>query len=205
MGIYGHKFDSLIESRNNEVIIEEVILQEGLIRDLIKGIKNKRKNNKEKYKLGNKPKILKGKVEVEFKEVKSKGELDSLYKSEALVFEGLNITKENADMFVDNLDKMYGVSEKKLTVYAFDGKLMNSIYDLHDDNKYPNDLHFIGLPLNAFMHKVNGAPVYSYLKARGFRFFNDIVDNNEYREYINGYHEKSDQIKWLINAMGDKK
>ena len=82
---------------------------------------------------------------------------------------------------------------------------MNSVYDLHDNNRYSDDLHFTGLPLNLFMHKVDGAPAYASLKARGFRFFNDIVDNNEYREYINGHHEKSKQIQWLINAMGDKK
>ena len=40
----------------------------------------------------------------------------------------------------------------------------------------------------------------STLKAR---YFNDVVDNNEYREYLAGRHEKSEQIQWLIDFHGE--
>jgi hypothetical protein len=109
--------------------------------------------------------------------------------------------KEKLINFWNNL-KMQGYDiPETVEVWICDGKLMNSKYDLAGNNAYQNNFHFTFFPLS-YGNK-NGKSACAELKSRtGSRYFTDIVDNNEYREYLAGRHEYSDQIKWLCDQSG---
>jgi hypothetical protein len=197
MSIYGHAFDNITESN-----VERVLNEKGIIHDIIKGIKNLTKKNKENSMTKSSKKVPEdGNYKYEIKEITSKSGLDMLYRNNDLVNEGLYISNDtDAQAFTNKVFELADLDCDKLIIYTFTGKLMNSTYDLAGSNKYPDSLHFCGVPLNPFIKDGK----YMEMKSRGFRYFNDIVDNNEYREYLAGRHEKSEQIQWLIDVFARK-
>lgn len=60
----------------------------------------------------------------------------------------------------------------------FTGRDMNEEFNLTDDNRYPNDIHFLAFPLDGL--NVNKLAVFK-IEMRD-RWFDDIVDNNARRE-----------------------
>lgn len=62
--------------------------------------------------------------------------------------------------------------------YDWTGRDMNDLYCLTGSNRYPDDLHFLGFCLDGL-----DIPALAILKIEmGDRWYDDIVDNNRYRE-----------------------
>ena len=70
---------------------------------------------------------------------------------------------------------------------------MNKKYDLNASKYKDNDILII-FPLNLF--KTNNSIVIAK-QITNSRYFNDIVDNNEYKEVSAGYHKMSKQVEHL--------
>ena len=137
--------------------------------------------------------------------------LDDLYANEAAAFEvsfeRLTDDQNFYNKFLHKL-KSAGLKLKEdTTIYIVNGETLNKHYNLEGDNSYSatfkmslipyDDLEFLIDPLNT--------DDMEQLKLQlGIRWFKDVVDNNEYREYIKGRHEASEQIQWLIDLMGER-
>lgn len=136
-------------------------------------------------------------------------DLKNLYEQEGAAFEQI-------DFFVfarpDVWDRVYGKFVSNglslhdgTTVYVADGKTLNSLYDLEGDNAYQEDFHMSIIPYDSCeFEDVKIEPMKKMKEALGIRWFRDIVDNNEYREYMKGRHESSEQISWLIQKQGSR-
>ena len=145
-------------------------------------------------------------------------QIDDLYREEAAAFEEISFIGVDEDPVllekVLNKFESVGLSlEDDTTIYMVDGTTMNVHYDLEGDNAYnvnfkmaliPYDnLIFPNNPKEAETHgeMVEIANEIQVIKNElGIRWFRDVVDNNEYREYEKGRHEASEQIQWLIDA-----
>lgn len=103
-------------------------------------------------------------------EAKNKNDLDELYNSSALTIEGLD-----SDSIVDFADDViaHGGTVDKVVVTS--GKLMNKVYHLTGNNAYPNYLTIVSIVGNT-------VPMTMRRFQFGGRWFDDIVDNNEWRE-----------------------
>ena len=69
-----------------------------------------------------------------------------------------------------------GVDTTNLKFHIIPGSLMNAVYGLTGSNRYPNDLTIVSL---------TGIDIMPLVMPRfevGGRWFDDIVDNNSYRE-----------------------
>ena len=82
-------------------------------------------------------------------------------------------------------------------MYWFKGKDMNKLFDLKGSNAYDNNFSFFAIDLKDIP---NTNDILSAKSNLGFRYFSDIVDNNEYREFAAGRHPYTKQIKWLYDA-----
>jgi hypothetical protein len=194
------------------------IVEEGKIFDKIKGLvhdiirKKSNKPQKASSFFGSK-KLPKGttskKEEIEqvkdivFKQASS-SDLDRFYKNNDYCIECLDMSTASKEALIGFWSKLkmegWNIPEK-VEIWICDGKLMNSKYDLGGDNAYSDDVHFSFFPLE--YGKQHGEYNCQGLKSRlGARYFNDVVDNNEYREYLAKRHEYSEQIKWLCDACG---
>lgn len=98
----------------------------------------------------------------------------------AFTWEGLS-GLENGKEAIVNFFKEENVLDDVETFefYTWKGELMNQIYQLTGSNAYPEDLHFVSIPLNMFKDIGKLALVKFKL---GARWLNDIVDNNSRRE-----------------------
>lgn len=130
------------------------------------------------------------------KMVSSKSEMDKFYENSDLTLEGVTCTKGDCQYIANFLAERFEVNTP-IKIYGIKGKDMNKIYDLSGNNTYQDDLTIIVIPLKTLKDIKYSTDAKYALKAR---YFNDVVDNNEYREYIAGRHEKSNQIQWLIDA-----
>lgn len=65
--------------------------------------------------------------------------------------------------------------------FEFSGADMNEIYQLNGNNRYPADLHFMAFPLDG----LNVSKLAMFKLKMGDRWFDDIVNNNRYREEEN--------------------
>ena len=112
--------------------------------------------------------------------VTEKEQLDMLYNGSACTLEGL------AESFVgDMIEAMRNrgfIKDDNLNVdvYSIKGCLMNDVYGLTDDNAYQDDLTIICVPLK-FMKNIEEFAVTMRIEY-GYRWFDDIVDNNARRE-----------------------
>ena len=200
MGLYGN---DLIDYMKDDVVVETVTIQEGLfkkIRDIIKG-KNSSKKTKEKKITTNTTKENDDDLKVEFKVAQSPGELHSFYQNDGFLAEGLYIKdQKDGKVFIDAMSKRFKF-KSPVKVYSIMGPTMNNTYDLEGSNKYPTDFHFIYIPFEAFDKSVSLPEVKAY--GGGFRYYRDVIDNNEYREYQKGRHKKNEyaDIDWLIDAF----
>lgn len=107
-------------------------------------------------------------------------DLQDLYDCSALTMEGMCSDEENLKDIFDYLVEIGACSEDDdIKMYIITGKQMNTEYGLTGDNAYKANLTIISFPLKQFKDVSKWC-----LKAKsvGFRWFDDIVDNNARRE-----------------------
>lgn len=115
--------------------------------------------------------------------------IKELEDSSAFTFEGCSLSESNltniVDLFKANTDITLPVN-----FFTWSGKTMNELYNLHNDNAYPDGLHFVAVDLSNWssMRNLPGVKI-----GMGARWLDDIVDNNAYRERNN--NEELDENK----------
>lgn len=90
---------------------------------------------------------------------------------------------------------------KNITIYVADGSTVNKYYDLEGDNAYESDFHITLISFDDFKTE-DSEKISSAKYALNARYWRDVVDNNEYREYKKGRHKATKNIQWLIDAKG---
>lgn len=112
----------------------------------------------------------------------------------AFTFEGCSLSDKNLEaivkIFKDNTDITLPVN-----FFIWSGKTMNELYNLHNDNAYPDGLHFVAVDLNNWSSMRNLPGLKIGMKAR---WLDDIVDNNAYRERNNA--EELDESRKVTQA-----
>lgn len=108
--------------------------------------------------------------------VTEKEQLDMLYDDSACTLVGLEESSIR-----DMLEAMHSreyIEDDNLNVdvYIIKGCLMNDVYGLTGDNAYQDDLTIVCLPLK-FMKNIHRFAVTMRFEY-GFRWFDDVVDNN---------------------------
>lgn len=112
--------------------------------------------------------------------VTEKEQLDMLYNDSACTLEGLAETSVG-DMLEAMRDRGFIKDDNlNVDVYSIKGCVMNDMYGLTGDNAYQDDLHIVCVPLD-FMKNIDNFAVTMRFEY-GFRWFDDIVDNNAHRE-----------------------
>lgn len=104
-----------------------------------------------------------------------------LEENSAFAWEGMTLDPENidaiADVFVEK--QLVLAQTEELIGYIWYGCTMNSLYNLHNDNQYPDDLPFLCFDRKSF----NGSGNLNAFKMMvGVRWLDDIVANNAVRE-----------------------
>ena len=119
-------------------------------------------------------------------DVDTKEGLDKLYNCSALTFIGLESTDENLEQLVNWIRKYSEISDP-LNIYIIQGNVMNREYGLTESNAYKNDLSIVSIDLNDIKDvKKITIPRFEI----GGRWFDDIVNNNMFRqEEIDGVEE----------------
>lgn len=102
----------------------------------------------------------------------AKEKFEEFYNGSALTISGM--IPEEAQLYVDYFGEHTGIKEG-VAGYIYTGKVMNDHYNLSGDNRYPDDIHFLTIPNEAFENAMAIAiPRFQV----GGRWFDDIVDNN---------------------------
>lgn len=99
--------------------------------------------------------------------------LQKFFDESALTFEGLTITDSNSNHELEKALIEYGYDQDEVICYWFKGSVMNDKFNLTGLNRYPDELTFAVIP---DFHN----PLFKLLV--GARWFDDIVQNNFYRE-----------------------
>lgn len=109
--------------------------------------------------------------------VTESNQFEYLYNDSALTIEGL--TEETINDFVDWVNELSGFNSEEVDVYLIKGKEMNKYYGLTGNNAYPDDLSIVSIPLSIMS---NYSSIVIPRFQIGARWFDDIVENNKYRE-----------------------
>lgn len=137
-------------------------------------------------------------------------DLQRLYREAATAFEGLDLSdledEKVAEHFIKKLSANGMALKMGTTIYIAGGKLINETYDLAGDNAYVEDYHMSLIPYDdCIFDDPDSKEFMAELRANlGIRWWGDIVDNNEYREYKAGRHPHSKQIEWLVEYFNKK-
>lgn len=107
--------------------------------------------------------------------ITTKNQLDILYNSSALTAEGLIPDDESMDFLANWLEENGAEPRDDLVFYVVKGSLMNEAYGLTGDNAYQDDLPIVCIPLDE-MGNPSAITVPALLM--GFRWFDDVVNNN---------------------------
>lgn len=99
--------------------------------------------------------------------------LDEFFNTSAFTFEGLEVHDKKGMRELERELRENGFTAEDMVVYWFKGSDMNKKYHLTDDNAYSDDLTFAVIP-NFYN------PIFKL--CIGARWFDDIVQNNAYRE-----------------------
>jgi len=113
-------------------------------------------------------------------------ELEAL--GSALSFEGFDIDGDDLEFLVDWLND-HGCELKEKVVYLTKGATMNEIYNLTGNNRYPDDLNIVSIPLNNITNLSN---IITARFAIGGRWLDDIIENNVRREEEKHYNDDDD-------------
>lgn len=99
--------------------------------------------------------------------------LDQFFNTSAFTFEGIDITNKKSNNQLEKALREAGYDKDEILTYWFTGDVMNSKYHLTGDNAYPDDLTFLVIPefYNVQFKLLTQA-----------RWFDDIVQNNAYRQ-----------------------
>lgn len=108
--------------------------------------------------------------------VTTKEELNVLYNESALTFEGMNIDNENLSDIMEWLESHNAITNEEPIFHIIKGNLMNKVYKLTGNNRYPDDLNILSIT-NIVQSKIT-IPRFEV----GGRWFDDICDNNAERE-----------------------
>ena len=191
-----------------------VVVQEGLIKRIREIFSKKRKqqdasdiakkSDKKKKDSGDKKSgnpILDNKTPYRRKEVSGKSYFDRFYKNNDFCIECAPKDPRFPQMLANILEMGYEINTP-VEVYYVSCADINEYYDLAGDNAYNESCIFVIVPLDTLKNISDTSSAKIDLRAR---YFNDVVDNNEYREYIAGRHERSDSIEWIIKIKGERK
>ena len=110
-----------------------------------------------------------------------KSKIKELERASAFTWEGMTLDQENIDAIADAFIDAQLVKKEtdKIIGYIWYGRTMNSLYDLHGDNQYQDDLPFLCFDNKSF----NGSGNLNVFKLSvGARWLDDIVRNNSIRE-----------------------
>lgn len=167
---------------NGEISLDEFIT-EGFIKTKIDEIKAKKDKKNE--------------LEIEYSiKNAASSDLDKFYKNcDFAIFKNKKFNDKDAKKLSKKLYSIDGFNKsiKTINFFIVDGKTMNKKYDLNASKYKDNDILII-FPLNLF--KTNNSIVIAK-QITNSRYFNDIVDNNEYREVQAGHHKMSKQVEHL--------
>lgn len=120
--------------------------------------------------------------------------ISELEKGSAITWEGLNKDDDSLSQAVDFFTTESKGFKVPCDIYWWSGKEFNDKYGLTGDNRYPDDLNFISIPLDMWSEMGN-LPMLKFQV--GARWLDDIVDNNarrEGREDLNEAEEFSDDL-----------
>lgn len=209
--------NSFAENIMNEIFEEpeatSVVVQEGLIKRIreILSKKRKQKETSDIAKKSDKKKdsddkksgnpILDNKTPYRRKEVSGKSYFDRFYKNNDFCIECAPKDPKFPQMLANILEMGYEINTP-VEVYYVSCADINEYYDLAGNNRYNDNCIFVIIPLDTLKNISDTSSAKIDLRAR---YFNDVVDNNEYREYIAGRHERSDNIEWIIKIKGERK
>ena len=122
--------------------------------------------------------------------------IESLFDKES------DLTDEKAQIIANNIASInISIKYKTVDIYLIKNSLLNNKYDLHKSNKFNDKSYSIVFPLNLFRSNEH-----HYVKELFHaRYFNDVIDNREYREVKMGYHKMSPQVQWLADIDNNHK
>lgn len=164
-----------------------------------KGVSHSKRSNEREHE-----RQIEGDIPFTIKETSSKSDMTKFYNNNDFCMVGVKVTDEGCQQLANLLADNYDINTP-VQFYSIKGKDMNKVYDLYGDNAYPDkDFNILVVPTDTIKNCPNYAHIIADVKVLiHARYFNDVVDNNEYREYKAGRHKRSKQIEWLINALGE--
>lgn len=174
--------------------IEEFVTEAGIIKRIREKINTH--NWKKKVKKYDFDAMTEKRIKYTVRKVDSRSGFNVIYNNNDLCIEECGEPLEEFyQILANSCYTWYNVSEPVRFCFTT-GKIMNKVFDLAGTNAYPDDLIITFIPLKYFKGIRNTIDAKSRFSAR---YFNDVVDNNEYREVEAGRHEPSDQIQWLVD------
>ena len=122
--------------------------------------------------------------------------IESLFDKES------DLTDEKAQIIANNIASInISIKYKTVDIYLIKNSLLNNKYDLHKSNKFNDKSYSIVFPLNLFRSNEH----YYVKELFHARYFNNVIDNREYREVKMGYHKMSPQVQWLADIDNNHK
>ena len=110
-----------------------------------------------------------------------KGKIEELADKSAFTWEGMTLDDENisevARIFVE--EKLVSEDNAGITGYFWFGGLMNDMYSLTGENRYPDDLPFLSFDNDSFD---GTASLSAFRMMIGARWLDDIIRNNALNE-----------------------
>lgn len=104
--------------------------------------------------------------------------IKELVNNSAFTWEGMSADNDNLKAIVEDLKANTNII-LPVHFYVFDGRTMNRMYGLTENNAYPDNLTFISIDLDNWS-KLGNLPFYKMQV--GARWLDDIVDNNMVRQ-----------------------
>lgn len=110
-------------------------------------------------------------------EIKEEKEISFLNETDAIVEEGLDIS--SIGLYAGWASDLAGTVKDPLDVYLIHGDMLNHLWGLTGNNRYPDDLNIVAIPLNQLAEPEQ----LSLAKFEvGARWWSDVRDNNLRRE-----------------------
>ena len=121
---------------------------------------------------------MKNEIKINRIKVTTRKQLDKLYNCSALTVNGLQDSDEELKAFGKWIQCRTKISQP-LPIYIIKGKTMNEEYGLTKENAYPEEINLISVDLNDIEM---GSKIILERFSIGGRLFDDIVNNNKWRQ-----------------------
>ena len=121
---------------------------------------------------------MKNEIKINRIKVTTRKQLDKLYNCSALTVIGLQDSDEELKAFGKWIQCRTKISQP-LPIYIIKGKTMNEEYGLTKENAYPEEINLISVDLNDIEM---GSKIILERFSIGRRLFDDIVNNNKWRQ-----------------------